>query len=252
MARRSHGDLVFVDFGMTGRIDQNIFAGLREAVIAVGTRDAGSPDQVLPNAEYIYCPELICACSKKPLPRRSIVFGDAHHQNSCKMGPEQMREFATRVWRLLYEMPFQLPENMILLGRCLSILNGMCTGLDPNFNFWTRLEPYARRLISDDESGSWWEFWLREIGEIVRTAVSLPRRIDNLVNRIEQGELEVRSPDLKNAMVRVEQSQRKLAWAVLCAAFLLGATQFFLADELFLSIALAFFAFGALIFVILR
>jgi predicted unusual protein kinase regulating ubiquinone biosynthesis (AarF/ABC1/UbiB family) len=30
----------FVDFGMTGRINQNIFAGLREAAIAVGTQDA--------------------------------------------------------------------------------------------------------------------------------------------------------------------------------------------------------------------
>jgi predicted unusual protein kinase regulating ubiquinone biosynthesis (AarF/ABC1/UbiB family) len=244
-------NLVFVDFGMTGRINQNIFAGLREAVIAVGTRDAA---RLIKSYQMlnILLPGADLRLLEKATAQAFDRFWGRTSPELLKMGPEQVREFASEFGELLYEMPFQLPENMILLGRCLSILNGMCTGLDPNFNFWTRLEPYARRLISDDESGSWWEFWLREIGEIVRTAVSLPRRIDNLVNRIEQGELEVRSPDLKNAMVRVEQSQRKLAWAVLCAAFLLGATQFFLADELLLSIALAFFAFGALIFVILR
>ena len=46
-----------------------------------------------------------------------------------------------------YELPFQVPENLILLGRCLGILSGICTGLDPDFNVWTSVVPYTQKLV---------------------------------------------------------------------------------------------------------
>jgi predicted unusual protein kinase regulating ubiquinone biosynthesis (AarF/ABC1/UbiB family) len=244
-------NLVFVDFGMTGRIHQKVFAGLREAVIAVGTRDAARLiksyqmlDILLPGADL----QLLEKATAQAFER----FWGRTSPEIVQMGPEKMREFAREFGDLLYEMPFQLPENMILLGRCLSILNGMCTGLDPNFNFWTQIEPYARQMMAADESGSRWEVYLREIGEFARTAVFLPKRVDNLIGRIEQGNLEVRSPELKGAVGRLEHSIRKLAWAILCAAFLLGAIQLFLAGETGLAVTLVVIALGTLILVVIR
>jgi predicted unusual protein kinase regulating ubiquinone biosynthesis (AarF/ABC1/UbiB family) len=244
-------DLIFVDFGMTGQINQNTFAGLREAAIAVGTQDAARLIKsyqllniLLPGADL----QLLEKATAQAFER----FWGRTSPEIMGMGAENIREFAREFGALLYEMPFQLPENMILLGRCLSILNGICTGLDPDFNFWIRIEPYARRVLLDGESGSRWEVLLREIGEVVRTAITIPRRLDSLITKIEQGNLEVRSPEIKNAVSRLERSQRKLAWAVLCAAFLLAATQLFLAGHIILAVPIGLFALGALILVILR
>jgi predicted unusual protein kinase regulating ubiquinone biosynthesis (AarF/ABC1/UbiB family) len=244
-------DLIFVDFGMTGRINQGIFAGLREAVIAVGTKDAA---RLIKSYQMlnILLPGADLRLLEKATAQAFERFWGRTSPEILGMGHESMREFAREFGELLYEMPFQLPDNMILLGRCLSILNGMCTGLDPDFNFWTRLEPYARRMMADDQSGSQWEIWLREAGEILRTMISLPKRLDNLIGRIEQGELEVRSPELNSAVSRVERSQRKLSWAILSAAFVLGATQFFLAGETSIAAILALLAAGTLILVVLR
>jgi CHASE2 domain-containing sensor protein len=50
----------------------------------------------------------------------------------------------------------------------------------------------------------------------------------------------------------MERSQRKLAWAILCSAFLLAATQLFLAGNIILAIPIGLFALGTLILAILR
>jgi predicted unusual protein kinase regulating ubiquinone biosynthesis (AarF/ABC1/UbiB family) len=244
-------DLIFVDFGMTGRIQPGTFAGLREAVIAVGTRDA---KRLIKSYQMlnILLPGADLRLLEKATAQAFDRFWGRTSPEIFEMGQENMREFARDFSELLYDMPFQLPENMILLGRCLSILNGICTGLDPQFNFWTRLEPYARRLIAADEGGGHWGTVLSEGIEIIRTAISLPKRADALISTIEQGELEVRSPELRNAVNRLERSQRKLSWAILAAAFLLGATQLYLSGETGLAIPTAVLAGAALFLVILR
>ena len=86
-----------------------------------------------------------------------------------KVDHGEMRQFAIQFRDLMYEMPFQLPHNLLLLGRTIAILSGMCTGLDPNFNLWKQLAPYATKLIAD-EGGSNWQVWLDQIGEFVKEA----------------------------------------------------------------------------------
>jgi predicted unusual protein kinase regulating ubiquinone biosynthesis (AarF/ABC1/UbiB family) len=180
-------DLIFVDFGMTGRINPNMFAGLREAIIAVGTRD---PARLIRSYQMlnILLPGADLRLLEKATAQAFKRFWGRTSPEMLQMGQEEVREFAQEFGELLYEMPFQFPDNMILLGRCLSILNGICTGLDANFNFWTRLEPFTRRMLADDEHGGWWETGLREIGDILRISISLPKRLDNLIGRVEQGE----------------------------------------------------------------
>ncbi len=43
----------------------------------------------------------------------------------------EMMRFGLQFQELMFEMPFQLPENLLLLGRTVAILSGMCTGMDP-------------------------------------------------------------------------------------------------------------------------
>jgi predicted unusual protein kinase regulating ubiquinone biosynthesis (AarF/ABC1/UbiB family) len=57
---------------------------------------------------------------------------------------------------------------MIFLGRTVAILSGMCTGLDPDFNLWEELSPYARDFLSE-EAGSEVMRWLRETVLVIQT-----------------------------------------------------------------------------------
>ncbi len=216
-------ELVFVDFGMVGRISQEQFTGLRELLIGVGLHDAGRVVRA-----YKMLGVLLPEADTQALERASAVaferFWGRSTQDLVRMGREEAEEFAREFGDLLYEMPFQVPENLILLGRCVGILSGMCTGLDPEFNAWTSLAPYARDLVQAEGVGNW-QNWLGEIGNWVRVLLSLPIRTDALINRIERGQLEVRVPEMSVQITRLERAVNRLVGAILLAAFLLGAVQ---------------------------
>jgi len=241
-AGRTGFSLVFVDFGMAGKISPNLVDGLRELIIAVVDRDGARVIKayqlmgvLLPGADT----ELLRLANERAFER---FWG--------KIAPELMElrqseavEFLEEFRELLYNNPFQLPENMILLGRALSILNGMCTGLDPNFNVWQSIMPWADKLMKA-EGGSQWKTWAGEAVDILRTVVSLPRRTEAVLTRLEQGRLEVRSSDLSRQVHRATRSINRLTAGVFFAALLFGGVQLYLAGEITLAVALGV---GALI-----
>lgn len=221
--------LTFVDFGMTGTLPENTFKGLREILIAIGTQDAHRLIQayqmleiLLPGADL----ELLERASMRVFER---FWGKSTTQMK-EMHSEEAREFIDEFGDLLYEMPFQVPENLILLGRCVSILSGMCTGLDPDFNVWESLAPYASKLV-DAEGGGKWQTILDEAGKILQKLIALPAKADSLISRMEQGHLEVRSTVLTREVERLGRSQRKTVGAVVFAAFLLSGVQLYIAGE---------------------
>jgi predicted unusual protein kinase regulating ubiquinone biosynthesis (AarF/ABC1/UbiB family) len=126
-------------------------------------------------------------------------------------------------------MPFQVPENMILLGRSVSILSGICSGLNTDFNVWERVMPYANRLVSADQQGQ--NIWLREGLNILQSLVALPRRTEAVLQRLESGRLEVQYPELRGQFQKLDGALRRLSGAILFAALFLGAVQFSLADQ---------------------
>lgn len=121
----------------------------------------------------------------------------------------------------MYSMPFQLPHNLLLLGRTVAILSGMCTGLDPNFNLWNQLAPYAAKLMSE-EGGSNWRVLLDTLGEMVKALAALPSQAGRVLDRIERGELSVQSPQLARRIDRVEKAVNRLGGSVIFAALFLG------------------------------
>jgi predicted unusual protein kinase regulating ubiquinone biosynthesis (AarF/ABC1/UbiB family) len=143
---------------------------------------------------------------------------------------DEIHELTKEFRELLYEMPFQVPQNVIFLGRCVGILSGMCTGIDPQFNLWEHLAPYARKLMIE-EAKTGREAWLGELEKLARTLISLPLRTDQMLSRMERGDLVVRNPELVQQVSRLETSLRQLVFGIIFAALLLGSVQLFLAEE---------------------
>lgn len=222
--------LVFVDFGMTGKVTPNQLTALREILIAVGTQDVprlirayGTMGILLPGADV----HLLEKATQRVFER----FWGKSTAEMVSMGHQETIAFAEEFGELLYDMPFQVPENLILLGRSLSILSGICTGLDPDFNVWTSVMPYARQLIEAESGGKGRGVVIEETLGILRTLVSLPARTEALLQRIEQGRLEVQIPEMRGQITRLERRIQKLVSAILFAALSFGAIQLFLAGQ---------------------
>lgn len=237
--------LVFVDFGMSGTISEKMLGSLRELLMAIGTRDSArivrayqDMDILLPGADL----DLLEKAGERVFER----FWGKSTQDMIKMKHEEALAFLHEFSSLIYEMPFQIPEDIILLGRALAILIGICGGLNPEFNLWELGVPYAERLVAS-ESKRGIQSLVQDAGHSLLSMVTLPGKLDKLVDRIEQGRLDVRSSSLRVGLERIERGQRKMTSAVLFSGFLIGAVLFYIAGEPVLAGAAGVLAVTALI-----
>lgn len=212
--------LTFIDFGMVGRVPENLREGLREALIGIGTQDGSrlvqsfkTLDVLLPSADL----KLIEIASMQLFER----FGGMSMGDLKQIDHAEMMRFGLQFRELMLDMPFQLPENLLMLGRTVAILSGMCTGLDPQFNLWSSLAPYATKLVGT-EGGAGWQTFLAEGTKLLQTAVALPGRADRVLTLIERGDLNVQTPLLELRIRRLERTLGRVATGVVFAGLLVG------------------------------
>ena len=229
--------LTFVDFGMVGRVPDNLRAGLREALVAIGTQDA--PRLV---ASYQTLGVLLSGADLKLIEMASVQlferFWGMSMSDLRSMDHAELMRFGLQFRELLLDLPFQLPENLLLLGRTVAILSGMCTGLDPDFNLWTSIAPYATKLI-ESEGGSALTTFLAEATKLFQTLLGLPSRADRVLTILERGELNVQTPRLEWRVRRLERSVSRVTGAVIFAALLLAGALLYSASPRFGEVLMA-------------
>ncbi len=217
--------LTFVDFGMVGHVPDNLRLGLRELLVSMGTRDATrlvrsyqTLDILLPGADL----KLIERATSQVF---EMFWGKSMNELRG-ISHEQMFAFADQFRDLMYNLPFQLPQNLLMLGRTVAILSGMCTGLYSDFNLWDQLAPYATKLVSQ-EVGSNWRVWLDEIGNLLKELIALPSQAGRVMSQIQRGDLTVQVPAVSRQIVSLERAINRLTGSVIFATFLLGGMMFY-------------------------
>lgn len=215
--------LTFVDFGMVGRVSPHMLEGMSEMLIAIGTRDVHRLTQayqkmgiLLPTADL----SKIEAAETRVFER----FWGKSMKELREISVHELHQFASEFRELLYTMPFQIPQDMLLLGRTVGILAGICTGLNPEFNVWERLVPFAQKLIAK-EARVHYRKWAQELTDLVRQLLSYPGRLNMLMQKLEKGEIEMRTPQLSQRIDALERSVNRLAGGAIFAAFLISGIQ---------------------------
>lgn len=212
--------LTFVDFGMVGRVPDALRTGLRDVLVAVATQDGArlvrsmqTLDVLLPGADL----KLIELATMQVFDR----FGGMTMDQLRTIDQAEMMQFGLQFRDLMLDLPFQLPENLLMLGRSIGILSGICTGLDPDFNIWATITPYASRLVSE-EGSSTVRTVLDEGTKLARLALSLPGRADRVLTMAERGELTVQMPLLDLHVRQLARTQRRTNALIVFAALLIA------------------------------
>ena len=212
--------LTFVDFGMTARVPENVRDALREMLIGVGTKDASRVvkayqmlGMLLPGADL----KLIEQAEAQVFDR----FWGMTMSELRKTNPDEIRKFAHQYRDLIFSMPFQVPNNLIMLARTVAILSGMCTGLDPDFNLWNQVAPYARKLV-EAEATRGLSDWLEELGSMLQNLIALPSQASRVLAQAESGGLMVQSPLLSRDVRSLTRSLDRLTGGIIFLGLLLG------------------------------
>jgi predicted unusual protein kinase regulating ubiquinone biosynthesis (AarF/ABC1/UbiB family) len=150
-------------------------------------------------------------------------FGGMGFAELREVDPREFRDFALEFSDVMLTLPFQLPENFLLIMRAVSLTSGVCSALDPAYNLWDSVEPYAQKLLRS-EGGNLMGDVAREAVEVAQIAWRLPKRLDGVLDRVEDGSLAVTSPRVEAAIARVDRTGRRLVAAVLFAGLLIAGT----------------------------
>jgi predicted unusual protein kinase regulating ubiquinone biosynthesis (AarF/ABC1/UbiB family) len=227
--------LVFVDFGMVGHLKQEAKEGLKDLAVSIATKDADrlvsayqSLGMILPGANL----ERIREAEAMMFDR----FWGMSMREMASVDYREMHNFAREYRDLLYEMPFQLPSNFIFLGRCIAILSGMCTGLNPEFNLFNGLLPYASGILGEGK-GVMDEVieWLKKLALLL---AALPARVDSVLAKLETGDLVVTakpSARLDRRLVKLTRAANRLSVSVIFIGLLLAGTILYVSNETILG-----------------
>ncbi len=217
--------IAFVDFGMTATIPQRLWGPLREYVIAMATRDA---------ARLVRAYESAGVLVKGADVHRLIEIHEDVFERFWGVPMGELREVALsearyflRQYRdLLFEIPFQAPVDLLFVSRAVGLVSGLATTLDPTFDPWAAIMPFAQRLAQEELHLGWRE-WLDEGFKQGRSLVMLPGRLERLIGQVERGDVQVEAAlasDTRRAIHRLERAVLRLAWMATGAALLLAAT----------------------------
>ena len=212
--------LTFIDFGMMGEVPPVLRATLRQLIIAIAARDGRGMVQAMKSAGVLL-PTVDTTELERVVTAVFARFGGMGFAELRELDPREFRDFANEFSDVLYTMPFQLPDNFLLIVRSVSLTSGMCSTLNPAYNLWDSVEPYAEQLIRD-EGGNLVKDFAKQAWDVAGIAWRLPGRIDEVLTRAEEGKLSVGSPALERAVARAERTGRRLVAAVVFTGLLVA------------------------------
>jgi len=212
LAVSESGKLIFYDFGMMGNISNNLQKRIGSMVKSAAVRDASSLVKQLQDAGLI---------------SRDIDIGPVRRLVRLMLKEALTPPFSTNIieklsgdlYELVYETPFQLPVDLIFVMRALSTFEGVGRMLDPEFNLVSVTKPYLISLMtSNNQSPNDLINQLgRQVGEIGSKAVGIPKRIDDSLERLEQGDLQlqIRMGESDRQFKRMFTAQKSLGHSIL-------------------------------------
>ena len=126
--------------------------------------------------------------------------------------------------------------------RAFSTLEGVGKGLDPDFNFMEVAQPFALELVADldgSTGNSIIDELTRQATQVSNTALSLPRRIDDTIEKLDRGDirLRVRSVESDRLLRRLGMMQMATNYSVFVSALVICATLLFINGYIRIAIA---------------
>ncbi len=182
--------IAFVDFGMVGVLTKNMKQAMKDLFVSFVLRDSHALVAALSRLGFIGEGANVMALERG----LALMMEQYYGMTLGEASNLDIPDVANEVGRLLYGQPFQIPAQFAFTGRAIGTLVGVATGLAPEFNFVDIATPYARTFLGLDAGGI--EEMLRKLPkqalEMGRLLLKLPKAMEQLITRIETGQIEVK------------------------------------------------------------
>jgi predicted unusual protein kinase regulating ubiquinone biosynthesis (AarF/ABC1/UbiB family) len=227
LAVAADGALIYYDFGMMGQLSSRLRSRLGSMVRAAAGRDAAGLVKELQQAGVI-------APGVDPGPVRRLVRVMLEEALTPPFSANVLERLSGDLYDLVYGQPFRLPPELIFVMRALSTFEGVGRSLDSGFSLVAIARPYLLPLMtSSGGSGSGvggsandlFNEISRQAAEVGSRALGIPKRLDDSLARIEQGDLQVqiRAGETDRLLRRLALAQQAAGQSMLLAGLAVAA-----------------------------
>jgi len=211
---RSGPEVILVDFGMVDRLSARKKDELRRAFIAIVERDSLGLVRTLVDMGFIPLTRdiqpLVLFVERILLKYRDISPGEFKAMDIEEIGRDIQQA-------VQLNPSLQIPNDFILLGRVVGMLNGLGSQLDPQTNIIEISAPYAKRFIRAEEFST--QGVLKQAAGAARSLVKLPKMVHDLLVTTSRGELrvEIGSRDIVGVLRHIHNIGRAFVLAIFSA-----------------------------------
>ncbi|WP_254280333.1 ABC1 kinase family protein [Haloarcula marina] len=176
LAVQEDGTLVFYDFGMTGRLGSGTREQLMEFYVGLATDDV---DRVMD--AFVAMGALDPAADRDVMREAfEIVIEQFRGEDISQYRIEQLvGQFESQ----LYEFPMRLPQDLALVVRVTTVLEGVCRTLDPEFDFIEIITDYVMEEGMADAGSAIGEEIRRTVTDAGRSLVTTAPRVEAALDR---------------------------------------------------------------------
>ena len=190
------GRLVFYDFGLVIPINEELKSGFMELLVHIINKDTKKIVETLVALKIII-----------PL---ATDLGDIEvffETILDYLGTLDVKDLMNDevIANLAREKPFILPTSFIYLAKAFSLVEGTCLKLDPDFNYYTYLEPIVKDKVTE----------AIDIQGMLQTTSEMPTRIKNISSAVLN--LEKSRTAMKRSLDRTQREVRFALYSTLSA-----------------------------------
>lgn len=219
--------LIFIDFGMVGRVPEIQGELLSKVLVSVAQRNPQGLTEAYSDLGF-FLPD---ADLERITEAQGVILDRIYGRNLLDLtrpDPQEVLEIGQEFRDLLFDFPLQVPQDFIYLGRAIGMVSGLVSLLDDQINPWAFFERFGRELVQEKAVK---QFNLKTAANLLRPYLNTPERIQRLISDAENGRLRVQTVPDKATVQRQERLEKRLgqlSWSILGGAGIISATLLYL------------------------
>jgi predicted unusual protein kinase regulating ubiquinone biosynthesis (AarF/ABC1/UbiB family) len=190
------GKLVFYDFGLLIKLSEELQLGFSDLFICIINRDTKGIVDILIRLGVI-------VPTSSDVSDIELFFENILGYLQTLDGGAIMKD--DLAVELAMEKPFVVPTSFVYLAKSFSLIEGICLQLDPDFNYFTYLEPVIQQQFIDSI----------DINELIMKTTEIPSKIGKISSTVLG--LERSRASMRRSMVKTRQEIRIVQYTVICA-----------------------------------
>ncbi|MDZ7385575.1 MAG: AarF/UbiB family protein [candidate division KSB1 bacterium] len=217
---RRDGAIVPVDFGIMGRLDDEMLSLFADLLLGVTRRDVELVVRVMAQMGIV-----TPGGDERTLRLDISEFIDRYY--GLALRKVRMKALLEEAVALLVRHRLRVPSNLMLLGKTLGAYEDLAARLDPDFSFAAAVGPYARKLMwRQFEPGRLVYQVGRTMRELYQLSLVVPRHVETLLRRLSAGRLgaELHHQGLENLIREIDRSSNRLSFSLIIAALIVASS----------------------------